>query len=457
MRVRTITFLLLLTGLCTLASAQSKIQPVKFSDTRLSNGLRVLIAEDHYAPVFAIAVSYKVGSKDEREGRTGFAHLFEHMMFKGSENVGAGEHFFLIFNYGGNMNGTTNTDRTLYYEVLPKNQLDLGLFLEADRMKSLAVTKENLDNQRQAVQEERRLRLDDQAYGKAQERFDELAFDNFAYHHSVIGSMDDLNAASVEDVQDFFRTYYAPNNAVIALVGDLDTKATLAKVEKYFGGIPRQDPPKRVDLTEPEMKGERRETMEDKLARADQLTIAYKIPPATSADVPALAALGSIFGGGESSRLYQKLVKEKEICSGISSGAASRMGAGLFRITCTVRPGKKIEDAESLISEEVAKLHSAPVTEKELQRVKVNARRSAVAMRESVLGRAQSLADSTANYDDPNRINTNTDKAMAVTAADIDKAVKAYLRNDNRIVMHTIAKAAPSTSSAKPAAGTPAQ
>jgi predicted Zn-dependent peptidase len=248
------------------ASAQTKIPPIKFSDTRLSNGLRVIIAEDHYAPVFAIAVSYEVGSKDERPGRTGFAHLFEHMMFKGSENVGAGEHFFLIFNYGGNMNGTTSTDRTLYYEVLPKNQLDLGLFLESDRMRSLAVTKDNLDNQRQAVQEERRQGLDNQPYGKSGERFNEMAYDNFAYKHSVIGSMDDLNAASVQDVQDFFRTYYAPNNAVIALVGDLNTKETLAKMEKYFGNIPRQTSPKHVDLAEPEMHAERREKMDDKLS-----------------------------------------------------------------------------------------------------------------------------------------------------------------------------------------------
>ena len=235
------------------ASAQSKLPPIKFSDTRLSNGLRVIISEDHYAPVYAIAVSYGVGSKDERQGRTGFAHLFEHMMFKGSENVGPGEHFFLIFNYGGNMNGTTSSDRTVYYEELPKNQLDLGLFLESDRMRSLAITKENLDNQRQAVQEERRLRLDNQPYGKSQERFNEMTYDNFAYKHSVIGSMEDLNAASVEDVSAFFKTYYAPNNAVIALVGDLDTKATLAKVEKYFGNIPRQENPKRVDLSDPPM------------------------------------------------------------------------------------------------------------------------------------------------------------------------------------------------------------
>src|SRR5687767_9407266 len=224
--------------------AQSALKPIQFTDTRLSNGLRVIIAEDHYAPVFAIAVSYAVGSKDERPGRTGFAHLFEHMMFKGSENIGSGEHFFLVFNYGGSMNGTTNTDRTIYFEIMPKNQLDLGLFLEADRMKSLAITKENLDNQRQAVQEERRQGLDNRPYGKSQERFNELAYDNPAYHHSVIGSMEDLNAATVDDVASFFKTYYAPNNAVLALVGDLDTKTTLAKVEKHFGGIPRQAAPK---------------------------------------------------------------------------------------------------------------------------------------------------------------------------------------------------------------------
>jgi len=434
------------------ASAQTKIPPIKFSDTRLSNGLRVIIAEDHYAPVFAIAVSYGVGSKDEREGRTGFAHLFEHMMFKGSENVGAGEHFFLIFNYGGNMNGTTNTDRTLYYEVLPKNQLDLGLFLEADRMSSLAITKDNLDNQRQAVQEERRQGLDNQPYGKSGERFNEMAFDNFAYKHSVIGSMDDLNAASVQDVQDFFRTYYAPNNAVIALVGDLNTKETLAKMEKYFAKIPRQPNPRHVDLAEPDMKAERREKMDDKLARLTRLQIGYKIPGATSPDSPALSALGTIFGGGDSSRLYQKLVKDQEVCSAVGAGSGARMGPSLFQITCTLRPGKTAEQAEAVISEEIAKLHAAPVTDKELKRVQTNARRSAVAMRESALSRAISLADSASMYDDPNRINTNTDKLAAVTPADIQRVAKAYLRNDNRVVMTTFPEAAPAT---PPAAAKP--
>jgi predicted Zn-dependent peptidase len=264
--------------------------------------------------------------------------------------------------------------------------------------------------------------------------------------------MDDLNAASVQDVQDFFRTYYAPNNAVIALVGDLNTKETLAKMEKYFGNIPRQTSPKHVDLAEPEMHAERREKMDDKLARLTRLQVGYKVPAATSADSPAVSALASIFGGGESSRLYQTLVKEKEVCSGIGAGSGARMGPGLLQITCTVRPGKTPEQAEALIAEEIAKLQAAPVTDKELKRVRTNARRSAVAMRESALNRAITLADSASMYDDPNRINTNTDKLAAVTSADIQRVAKAYLRSDNRVVMTTFPEAAPA---APPAAAKP--
>jgi predicted Zn-dependent peptidase len=422
--------------------AQSALKPVQFSDTRLSNGLRVIISEDHYAPVFAIAVSYAAGSKDERAGRTGFAHLFEHMMFKGSENVGSGEHFFLVFNYGGSMNGTTNTDRTLYYEILPKNQLDLGLFLEADRMKSLAITKDNLDNQRNAVQEERRLRLDNQPYGKSQERFNEMAYDNFAYKHSVIGSMEDLNAATVDDVASFFKTYYAPNNAVLALVGDLDTKTTLAKIEKHFGGIPRQPAPKPVDLSEQELKAERRESMKDPLARVPQINMGYRIPPATHADWPALSALGQILGGGESSRLYQAVVKEKELCTGTGAGSGARMGPALFNVTCSVRAGKDINEAEAAINAVIAAAPTAPITELELQRVRTSARRNDVGTRESVLSRAISLADNAVLYNDPNRINTQSARISAVTAADLQRVARTYLRTSNRIVMHTLPGAA---------------
>jgi zinc protease len=416
----------------------SKLPPVKFTDTTLDNGLRVIISEDHNAPLFGIVVSYKVGSRDERQGRTGFAHLFEHMMFKGSENVGPGEHFYLVFTKGGSMNGTTNNDRTLYYEIMPKNQLDLALFLESDRMKSLKVTKDNLDNQRQAVKEERRLGLDNQPYGQANEKLDEMVYDNFAYKHSVIGSMADLDAASVEDVQQFFTTYYAPNNAVLALVGDLDPKDTLARVKKYFGAIPRQPAPKPVDLTEPPKDGERRLKIDDKLARLTRLDIAYRIPASNSDEYRALQIGGAILAGGETSRIYQTLLKEKEVVSMAAGGVTGRAGPSELRLIAMVRPGKTPEEVESLIDEEVAKFISAPVSDKELQRVRALIRRSAVSPRESVLGTAVSLADGAALYNDPNRINTDYDKLMAVTAADIQNAAKKYLMKANRVVVTTV-------------------
>src|SRR3974390_1126684 len=244
----------------------------------LKNGLRVVLSEDHSAPTYSICVTYDAGSRDEKPGHTGFAHLFEHMMFQGSENVGKGEHFILIENNGGGMNGTTNTDRTNYFETLPANQLDLGLFLEADRMKSLAVTQANLDNQRNAVQEERRLGVANQAYGKTSETILDTAYDNFGYKHSTIGSMSDLNAASLDDVKAFFKTYYAPNNAVLALVGDFKADEALAKIKKYFEDIPSQPPPPRPDMTDPAQTAERRKSLEDNFAQIPRLDIDYKIP-----------------------------------------------------------------------------------------------------------------------------------------------------------------------------------
>src|SRR5215212_9487519 len=298
--------------LVVLSIAAVPLRPIQFTDHRLPNGLRVIVSEDHAAPVFSIVVNYNVGSRDERKGRTGFAHLFEHMMFKGSENLGANEHPYLAFMYGGNMNGTTNKDRTMYYEVMPANQLDLALFLEADRMRSLVITKENLDNQRNAVQEERRQGVDNQPYGKSGEVHQELLYDNFAYKHTTIGSMEDLNAASVEDVAAFFKMYYAPNNAVLTLVGDFNPAEALAKIRTNFESIARQPDPPAVDMTEPAQKAERRASVDDMLARAPRVDLAYKAVPGNTADFYALQVLGAVLQSGQSSRLYQKLVKEKE-------------------------------------------------------------------------------------------------------------------------------------------------
>ena len=310
-----------------LGLAAAPVPRIQFTDTSLKNGLRVIVSEDHAAPMFSIVVNYNVGSRDERKGRTGFRAPLRAHDVQGFRERRPGEHPYLMFMNGGNMNGTTNKDRTMYYETLPANQLDLALFLEADRMRSLAITKENLDNQRNAVQEERRLGVDNQPYGKTFEALDELAYENFAYEHSVIGSMADLSAATVDDVAAFFKTYYAPNNAVIAIVGDVDTKTTLEKVRKYFERIPSQPAPPAVDMTEPPQTEERRATLEDPLARLPRVDMAYKVPPSSSPDDDALTVLATILSGGRSSRFYEAIVRQKQLATNVSAGSSESRGS----------------------------------------------------------------------------------------------------------------------------------
>src|SRR6202140_4404832 len=235
------------------ADAAAAAQDVKIpiEQYTLKNGLRVVLLEHHAAPTVSLCIVYDVGSRNEQPGHTGFAHLFEHMMFQGSQNVGKGEHLIMVRVNGGDVNGTTSEDSTNYYERVPANQLDMALFLESDRMRALRITPANLDNQRSTVQEERRLRMDNRPYEKTGEIIGDLAYDNFAYKHSTMGSMADLNAASLEDVAKFFKTYYAPNNAVLALVGDFKTSEALDKIREYFDDIPGQPPPPPVDMTEP--------------------------------------------------------------------------------------------------------------------------------------------------------------------------------------------------------------
>ena len=425
-------------------SAQAATPKITFTDTKLKNGLRVIIAEDHHAPVFSVAISYNVGSRDERPGRTGFAHLFEHMMFKGSQNVGPGEQFTLIFNNGGSMNGTTNEDRTLYYDTLPSNQLDMALFLEADRMRSLEITKENLDNQRQAVQEERRLRVDNQPYGNSAERFTQLAYTNPAYRHSVIGSMADLSAATVDDVAAFFKTYYAPNNAVMGIAGDVNTARTLAKVRQYFEGIPSQPAPQPMDMSEPAQTKERRETVQDGLARLSRIDIGYHIPASDSADEEALGVLGTILTGGRSSRMYESLVRQKQLTTGVGAGANGRRGPQLFMLTSTAMPGKSIADLEAALYVEIEKIKTDPIQSWELDKARNNAKRGVVSGLNSSLNIAASLAENALASNDPGLINTRIDRINRVTAADVQRVAKQYLVATNRTVLITTPKAAAS-------------
>jgi predicted Zn-dependent peptidase len=429
-------------GVWSAASAQDQAASVKVPkldvrDLKLENGLRVILVPDHSAPVFGIDVCYNVGARNERPGRTGFAHLFEHMMFEGSENVAKGEHFVLVFNNGGNMNGTTNEDRTTYFEELPKNQLDLALFLESDRMRALNVTQANLDNQRNAVQEERRQGIDNQPYGRAQLDVDNLSYDNFAYKHSVIGSMTDLNAASIDDVKDFFRIYYAPNNAVLTLVGDFDPDEALAKIKKYFGAIPAQPTPPKVDLSEEPHYGERREIVYDPLARLPEIDMAYHIPAGNTPENYAAQQLTYVLGQGESSRFYQRLVKEKQLASEVNVQADTRIGTSQLYISANPRPGVKVEDLEKAIDEEIATVVKSGVTPEELAKAKSQLLRQFIERRRSALFTAVLIGNYTVYFNDPNLINTIVDKERAVTVEDVNAVAKKFLVRDQRSVVIT--------------------
>jgi predicted Zn-dependent peptidase len=429
-----------LAALAMVAVAAVHSAPPKFTDTTLPNGLRVIIAEDHAAPVFSIAVDYNVGSRNERKGRTGFAHLFEHMMFKGSENVGQGEHPYLLFMNGGGMNGTTNKDRTVYYEILPSNQVDLALFLEADRMRSLAITKDNLENQINAVQEERRLGVDNAPYGKVSDTLPQLAYSNFAYAHSVIGSMADLSAATVQDVSDFFHMYYAPNNAIVAIVGDVDAKATLEKVKKYFGDIARQPAPPPVDMTEPPQAEEHRATLDDPLARLPRLDMAYHVPAASSPDYDALSVLSTILSSGRSSRFYESIVRQQQLAANAFAGVAESRGPGLFSVTATPTPGKSIADLEAAIDAEFEKVKNGPIADWELEKARVAARRSYVASLGSSLQRAIVMSQNAMFYDDPDLLSKRQARIEKVTAADVQRVAKQYLVKTNRSVVISVPK-----------------
>lgn len=422
-----------------LAAADPPKKPlISFTEHRLENGLRVILAEDHSAPTYSIALTYNVGSRDEKRGRTGFAHLFEHMMFQGSENVGKGEHFLLINSNGGMMNGSTNADRTNYYQTLPANQLDLGLFLEADRMRSLAVTAANFENQRATVKEERRQNYDNRAYGRTFEVLSETAYDNFAYKHSTIGSMADLDAATLEDAQKFFKQYYAPNNAVLTLVGDFSSTVALEKIKQQFGSIPKQPAPPEPDMAEPEQKEERRQTVTDPLARLTRIDMAWKIPAGNSPDYYALSVLGQVLSSGQSGRLYQRIVQEKELALMAAASPQERRGPGLFFASAMVRPGQDPENVEKAIYEEIEKLKTEAVADWELEKVRMGVKRQAAGLQGSTLMRAMMLGQYAVYYNQPGLVNDRAALLTKVSKEDLQRVAKKYLTPENRTVVTTV-------------------
>jgi zinc protease len=414
----------------------------------LSNGLRVVLNEDHSVPVVSVAVYYDVGSRNEREGRTGFAHLFEHMMFQGSENVPKAAHFQYISNAGGTMNGTTSSERTNYFETLPASQILLALWLESDRMRSLSVTQENLDNQREAVKEEKRLRYDNQPYVNGFLRLFEMSFKNPANAHSTIGSMEDLDAATVEDIREFFRIYYAPNNAVLSIAGDFDNAETRAMVEKYFATIPRQPDPPPVDVSEPAEVAENRDTFLDKLAPMPAFALGWKIPERRSPEFYALSLASHLLFEGESARLYQKLVKGEESVVQIQGGIDERRGpSGLF-IVVIPKPDREGVQIREAILEEIKELATQGPSDEEMEKLRNNLFNSSVRSRQSSLYRAQQLAEFALYDGEPDLFNTDLETYLKVTAAQIRDSVAHYLETENRVLLEIV----PAPQEAAPAA-----
>lgn len=406
---------------------------------RLDNGLRVVMSPDRTIPTVAVAVYYDVGSRNEARGRSGFAHLFEHMMFQGSANVAKGEHFQLVMNRGGSLNGTTSHDRTNYFETLPSNELALGLWLEADRMRSLAVTAENFENQRQVVMEEWRQSYRNQPYAMSFLRINELAYgDYWPYAHSTIGDIQDLENAPLSAVQEFFQSYYTPNNAVLSIAGDFDPDEAMELVERYFGNIsPREVPPFEPPELAPQT-SERTETMQDPLAERPAFHIGWHIPPARHEDHYALEMLGMILGDGESSRLYQQLVKEREICQEIFVGTDDRRGPDLFSVWAIVADGHTPDQARELIYAQLARIARDGVTPRELDKAKNRTRSSFTFGLQSNLQKAQRLAEYELYHGDADLIRSEMDRYMSVTREDIQRVAGQYFAPTNRTVLDVV-------------------
>jgi predicted Zn-dependent peptidase len=409
---------------------------------KLPNGLKVVISEDHVAPVVTVAVYYNVGFRVEPKGRTGFAHLFEHMMFQGSANVKKFEHAKYVEANGGNLNGHTDFDYTNYFETLPSNRVEMGLWLEADRMRSLDVSEENLKNQQNVVSEEVRVNVLNQPY-QLFEWIDlwENAFTNWNNSHNGYGDIAEINAATIDDVRKFFKTYYAPNNAVLTIVGDVNVDEVKKMVEKHFANIASQPQPSRPDLTEPPQTKERRVGQKDKLANLPAIAIGHHIPAQNSPDFPAMALLVQILQGDESSRWYQRLVKEKELTHDLTGGLNyfcnefDYSGPMIMTTRTTYKPGHTADEVLREMDAVVADLIAKGVTAKELADAKVRFKSNFYNQVESSFGKTHLLTVLALFRDDPNQINSLLTPFEKVTAEQIRDAARKYLVASNRTVI----------------------
>ena len=433
--------------LCGAFLARSADVTIPVDAYKLPNGLRVVLSQDNTVPVVTVYMIYDVGSRSEEKGRTGFAHLFEHMMFEGSANAPKGMHTAMVQSNGGVMNGSTHPDYTDYFEELPSNKLATALWLESDRMRNLAINEENLKNQKEAVKQERRLNFDNQPYATAiVDVWPTLMYRNWQSSHSLIGSFEDLNAASVADVSKFFKTYYAPDNAVLVIVGDLQPAATKKLIETYFGDIPSQPLPKRPDLTEPAgTQPPQKQTYKDALAKVPAVVMGYPGPKRRSPEYYALHMLDVVLTGGESSRLRQDLVKGKQSVLQYEAELGWPFASSLdyrdpepYAIYLVHNPSFTGDQIVQQVQEEIARLQNAPVDAKDLERAKTQLRAGRIQALQGSQDRARTLAQYTLADGDAKLINTELDAMLAVTPAQIQAAAKKYLTPEKRVVLEIV-------------------
>ncbi len=415
------------------AEAKKPLIPVH-ADFKLENGLRVVFSEDHSVPVVAVAILYDVGARNEKKGRSGFAHLFEHMMFEGSENVGKTEHFKYVESAGGSLNGSTHPDFTNYFEKLPSNQAELALWLESDRMRSLKLTPENFQNQLETVKEEKRLNYDNQPYVPASIKFDEMLFDNWVNGHPTIGYFKDLEESSLDDVRAFFKTYYAPNNAVLVLVGDFDSKEMKPLVEKYFATIPRQEAPPKPDVAEGPQTKAKYAKVEDKHANLPAFWIGWRAPGRREPDYYVLGVIEKLLSAGESSRLYQRMVKGEKLALKADAGYDERRGPSGFEAFVVLKPGNTPERARQVLFEELDNLKNKPIAAEELEKAKNQIQRTLFANAHTSLqrslGRAEQLGEYTLFFGDPKLIDKDLEAYMNVSAKDVQRVAKTMFNKD---------------------------
>lgn len=416
---------------------------IPFERYKLQNGLRVILSPDPSVPVVAVYVIYDVGARSEEKGRSGFAHLFEHMMFQGSKNAPKGVHFKTVEANGGDLNGSTHADFTDYFETMPSNKLPVALWLESDRMRALAITDENLKNQKEAVKEERRLSFDNRPYATAiVDKFPTVVYRNWQNSHSLIGSFEDLNAATVEDVSKFFRTYYAPNNAVLVLAGDVNVAEAKKWIDGYFADIPSQPPPKHPDLTEPAQTEPRWERYADKMAQVPGVIAAWPSPKRRSDDYYSMAMMDAVLTAGSSSRFALNLVKGRESAIQYEAnigwpfaGPADYKAPGVYATFLLHKPDVPAKKMVEQVEEEIAKIQKDGVPANELSRVKAYLRSSRIRELQSPLARARYLGQYEVFDGDPNFVNTELDRMMKVTAEEVRDVARKYIVPSKRSVL----------------------